>query len=85
VAITNYRGGSTALSNASSPRGGPNALDSWDCGSALALRFYYAYFYGNLKSLPNSGGRDRATSPTSQVGSSANSVDVAYMPFDVSI
>jgi membrane protease YdiL (CAAX protease family) len=84
VAITHYHGGVTALSNASSPPWWSNALGLLGLWFGFGAAIYYAYFYGNLKSLPQQWRPRPSDVFYVALGVICQLlVDVAYSPFDV--
>src|SRR5580698_3265924 len=52
VSITHYPGGLSALSTTSSPPWWSNVLGLVGLWIGFGAAIYYAYFYGNLRSLP---------------------------------
>jgi membrane protease YdiL (CAAX protease family) len=84
VKVTNYPGGLTALGNASSPPWWSNALGLVGLWMGFGAAIYYAYFYGNLTSLPQQW-RPRASDALYVLlGVICQfAVDLAYSPFDV--
>lgn len=84
VAITNYPGGITALSNASSPPWWSNALGLVGLWMGFGAAIYYAYFYGNLRSLPQQWRPRPSDVAYVALGVLCQLlVDAAYAPFDV--
>lgn len=84
VSLTHYPGGVTALSNATSPPWWSNAVGLIGLWLGFGAAIYYAYFYGNLRSMPQQW-RPR---PSDVVYVALGIVcqllvDVAYAPFDV--
>ncbi len=84
VSITNYPGGVAALSNTSSPPWWSNACGLVGLWIGFGAAIYYAYFYGNLTSLPQQW-RPRPSDVTYvALGILCQLlVDVAYAPFRV--
>ncbi len=84
VAITHYRGGVTALSNATSPPWWSNALGLVGLWIGFGAAIAYAYFYGNLKSLPHQWRPRPSDVAYVALGIICQLlVDVAYRPFDI--
>jgi membrane protease YdiL (CAAX protease family) len=84
VAITNYPGGVSALSNATSPPWWSNALGLVGLWIGFGGAICYAYFYGNLKSLPQQWRPRPSDVVYVALGIICQLlVDVAYAPFDV--
>jgi uncharacterized protein len=84
VSITNYPGGVSALSNASSPPWWSNALGLVGLWVGFGAAIYYAYFYGNLKSLPHQWRPRPSDVVYVALGIICQLlVDVAYAPFSV--
>jgi membrane protease YdiL (CAAX protease family) len=84
VSITHYRGGVTALSNASSPPWWSNVVGLLGLWIGFGAAIYYAYFYGNLKSLPQQWRPRPSDIAYVALGILCQLlVDVAYSPFNV--
>ncbi len=84
VAITHFPGGLNALSNASSPPWWANVLGLLGLWLGFGAAIYFAYAYGNLRSLPNQW-RPRVSDlfyVALGVGAQLL-VDVAYSPFHI--
>jgi membrane protease YdiL (CAAX protease family) len=84
VAITHYPGGVSALSTTSAPPWWSNALGLLGLWVGFGAAIYYAYFYGNLKSLPQQWRPRPSDVAYVAVGIICQLlIDVAYAPFDI--
>jgi len=84
VSLTHYPGGVAALTNASSPPWWSNALGLLGLWIGFGSAIYYAYFYGNLKSIPSQWRPRPSDVLYVALGIICQLlVDVAYAPFDV--
>lgn len=84
VSLTHYRGGLSALSNAASPPWWANALGLVGLWIGFGSAIYYAYNYGNLRSLPSQWRVRPSDVVYVALGVACQFIiDAAYIPFHV--
>jgi len=84
VSLAHYPGGLSALANAGSPPWWANVLGLLGLWTGFAGAIYYAYAYGNLRSLPHQWQVTPSDLIYMAVGVACQFiVDAAYIPFHV--